>query len=74
MGIKIFNSLPPYIKIISKNVRKFEICLKLFLQIHSFYSIKEYFQHKTIVVSWPCPDGERIMDIVLIQRRISNSG
>jgi len=28
MGIKIFNSLPPYIKDLSNNVRKFEICLK----------------------------------------------
>ena len=28
MGIKIFNRLPPHIKDISNNVRKFEICLK----------------------------------------------
>jgi len=28
MGIKIFNSLSPYIKDISNNVKKFEICLK----------------------------------------------
>jgi hypothetical protein len=48
MGIKIFNTLPPYIKDISINVNKFEICLKQFLHIHSFYSIKEYFQHKSI--------------------------
>jgi len=41
MGIKIFNSLPPYIKDVSNNVRKFEICLKRFLHIHSFYSIEE---------------------------------
>jgi hypothetical protein len=36
MGIKIFNNLPPYIKDISNNNRKFEICLKRFLLIHSF--------------------------------------
>jgi hypothetical protein len=48
MGIKIFNNLPPYIKDISNNVRKFEICLKQFLHIRSFYSIEEYFQHKSI--------------------------
>jgi len=48
MGIKIFNNLPPYIKDISNNVKKFEICLKRFLHIHSFYSIEEYFQHKSI--------------------------
>ena len=28
MGIKIFNSLSPYTKVISNNVREFEICLK----------------------------------------------
>ena len=48
MGIKIFNNLPPYIKDISDNVRKFEICLKRFLHMHSFYSIEEYFQYKSI--------------------------
>jgi hypothetical protein len=48
MGIKIFNSLPPYIKDISNDVRKFEICLKKFVHIHSFYSIEEYFQYVSI--------------------------
>jgi len=43
MGIRIFNNLPPYIKDISNNVRKFEIYLKQFLHTHSFYSIEEYF-------------------------------
>ena len=48
MGIKIFNSLPPYIKDISNIVKNFEICLKQFLHTHSFYSTEEYFQHKSI--------------------------
>ena len=48
MGTKIFSNLPPYIKDMSNNVKKFEICLKRFLHIHSFYSIEEYFQHKSI--------------------------
>jgi len=48
MGIRIFSNLPPYIKDISNNVRKFEIYLKRFLRIHSFYSIEEYFQYKSI--------------------------
>jgi len=47
MGIRIFNSLPPYIKDLSNNVRKFEIYLKRFLHIHSFYSIEEYFHYKS---------------------------
>jgi len=48
MGIRNLNNLPPYIKNISNNVRKFEIYLKRFLHIHSFYSIQEYFQYKSI--------------------------
>jgi hypothetical protein len=51
MGIKIFNNLPPYIKDISNNTRKFEMCLKWFLHIHSFYSLEEYFQYKS-TTSW----------------------
>jgi len=48
MGIRVFDSLPPYIKDISNNVRKFQIYLKRFLHIHSFYYIEEYFQYKSI--------------------------
>jgi hypothetical protein len=48
MGIKIFSILPPYTKDVSNIVKKFEICLKQFLHIHSFYSTKEYFQHNSI--------------------------
>jgi len=48
---KMFNNLPSYMKDISNNVRKFEICLKRFQHIHSFYSIEEYFQYKSIT-SW----------------------
>jgi len=48
MDIKIFNNLPPYIEDISNNIKKFEICLKRFLHIHSFYSMEEYFQYKSI--------------------------
>ena len=48
MGIRIFNNFPPYIEDISNNVRKFKIYLKRFLHIHSFYSIEEYFQYKSI--------------------------
>ena len=46
MGFKIFNNLPPYIKDLSNNVRKFEIYLTRFLHTHAFFSIEEYFQHK----------------------------
>jgi len=48
MGFTIFNILPPYIKDLSNNVRKFEIYLKRFLRTHSFHSIEEYFQYKSI--------------------------
>ena len=46
MGIRIFNNLPPNIKEISNNIKKFANCLNQFLHKHSFYSIEEYFQHK----------------------------
>jgi len=48
IGFKIFNNLPPYIKDISNNVRKFEMCLKQFLHLHYFYSIEEHFQSESI--------------------------
>jgi len=51
MGIKIFNKLPPYIKDISNNIKKFENYLKQFLQKHSFYSLEEYFKH-SYSTSW----------------------
>jgi hypothetical protein len=41
MGIRVYNNLPPHIKDISQNPRKFEICLKHFLHLHYFYSIGE---------------------------------
>jgi hypothetical protein len=52
MGVKIFkilifNNLPQSIKEVSNNARKFENCLKRFLHTHSFYSLEEYFQHKS---------------------------
>jgi len=49
MGIKIFNSLPPYVKDISNNVKNFVNCLKRFLHIHSFYSLEEYFNTKNFL-------------------------
>jgi len=45
MGIRIFNNLPPHIKEIPNNIKKFENCLKRFLHIHSFYCLEEYFQY-----------------------------
>jgi hypothetical protein len=40
MGIKVYNSLPSYIKKELHNPRKFETCLKHFLYAHYFYSLK----------------------------------
>jgi hypothetical protein len=47
MGIRVYNSFPPYVKGEFHNPRKFETCLKHFLHVHYFYYIKEYFQYKT---------------------------
>jgi hypothetical protein len=43
IGTKVYNNLPLYIKDVSKEFKKFEGKLKQFLQIHSFYSLQEYF-------------------------------
>jgi len=45
MAIKVFNTLPNYIKEMPNNSREFETNLKRFLHAHSFYSIDEYFQY-----------------------------
>jgi hypothetical protein len=47
MGFRIYNSLPLYIKGEFHNPRKFEICLKHFIHVHYFYSLKKYFQYKS---------------------------
>lgn len=41
-GIKIFNCLPPKIKQLTGNIRKFKVALKKFLLIGSFYTIEEF--------------------------------
>jgi len=42
-GIKVFNCLPPRIKSLSSDVRKFRSALKRFLVEGSFFTIQEYF-------------------------------
>ena len=43
-GIKVFNCLPPSIKGLSSNVRKFKSALKRFLLESSFFTIQEFFE------------------------------
>jgi hypothetical protein len=42
-GIKVYNSLPSHIKVLSHDVKQFKSALKDFLYGHSFYSLDEYF-------------------------------
>jgi len=42
-GAKAFNSLPPGIKSLAQNIRRFKLTLKKFLLEGSFYTIQEYF-------------------------------
>jgi hypothetical protein len=42
MGIKIYNSLPSYIKNESNNYKKFESLLKKLLHENTFYSLEEF--------------------------------
>jgi hypothetical protein len=43
MGIKIFNSLPPYLKRLHNNSILFKSALKNYLHTHSFYTLHEYY-------------------------------
>jgi hypothetical protein len=43
MGVKIYNSLPAFIKMESNNIKKFESLLKKFLLENSFYSLDEFY-------------------------------
>jgi hypothetical protein len=43
MGVKIYNSLPAFIKKESNNTKKFESLLKKFLLENSFYSLDEFY-------------------------------
>ena len=44
MGIRLFNSLPLYLKQLFTNCKDFKIALKDFLISHSFYTLDEYFE------------------------------
>jgi hypothetical protein len=47
MGIKVYNSLPPEIKDLCQNIKKFKSSLKRFLLQHSFYTLDKYSNYKT---------------------------
>jgi len=49
MGIKVYNSLPPEIKDLSQNIKKFKSSLRGFLHQHSFYTLEDYFNYKAVV-------------------------
>jgi len=49
MGIKVCNSLPPEIKDLSQNIKKFKSSLRGFLHQHSFYMFGEFFNYKAVV-------------------------
>jgi len=44
-GIKLFNHLPPRIKILSNEIKLFKPALKRFFDTSSFYSVDEYLEH-----------------------------
>jgi hypothetical protein len=43
-GVQLFNHLPLKIKSLSNEVKLFKSALKRFLNLHSFYSMEEYFE------------------------------
>jgi hypothetical protein len=44
LGVKVFNTLPSYIKTEFDNPKKFKAVLQKFLCENSFYSLDEYFE------------------------------
>jgi hypothetical protein len=48
MGIRVFNSLPLYLKQLYNNCKCFKLALKDFLCCYSFYTFEEYFEYKKI--------------------------
>ena len=44
--IKLFNHLPPSIKNLSNEIILFKPTLKIFLLLHSFYSVEEYLDYR----------------------------
>ena len=49
MGIKVCNSLPPEIKDLSHNIKKFKSSLRGFLHQHSFYTLEECLNYKAAI-------------------------
>jgi hypothetical protein len=49
LGTKVYNNLPQYIKGMSSDITSFEVQLKKFLYLHSFYSLQEYFCYKSVI-------------------------
>ena len=49
-GIKVYNSLPDNIKLLSGNKNQFKKALLQFLHSHSFYDIGEFFNYRDRVM------------------------
>jgi hypothetical protein len=47
LGTKVYNNLPQYIKDMLSDIKSFEVQLKQFLYLHSFYSLQEYLCYKS---------------------------
>jgi hypothetical protein len=45
-GIRVYNNLPSKIRKLSHSIKHFKAALRDFLQIHSFYTLAEYFDYK----------------------------
>ena len=45
MGLKVFNSLPSYIKVKINDIKEFKWLIKSFLYCNTFYTLEEYFNY-----------------------------
>ena len=52
-GIKAYNHLPQYLKMLDHNSSFFRSSLKRFIHQHAFYSVEEYYEYKENTI-WIC--------------------
>ena len=52
MGLKVFNSLPSYIKDKLQDIKEFKQLIKNFLYSNTFYTMDEYFNYNKKGNTW----------------------
>jgi hypothetical protein len=66
-GVRRFNGLPLYIKMLAHNVKQFRLALSVFLHSQSFYTHGEYFNQGNILrLLLPCCNKFILLPIYVV--------